>query len=360
MSDRPESVRAWEEFCEQLKAAGAVLARPSTPADELSQAEGLRKLARMVRVGLEATLEYADTRHPEVYPLVTPTTLGEGETSDARYHQALIDGRRTYRIEGARGDAPFVEFTAYAGKIGLDAHSAQVGALTERELAVDADGRYELVLSRDPHPGNWIRTTPETSLVFIREYAHDWSRTRGATFAIRCADSDPVRPPLSLAEVTRALPRTAAYVARATATWAAIADRAREAPPNRLVPFVDEGGASPEMPTGHRFASGHFRLARDEALLVEFRPADVPYWGLDITNYWFEPISFPSHRSHVNDRTAKRGDDGSVIVAIAPRDAGAPNWIDTRGHGEGMMMFRWSRTALALPEIRTRLVALRP
>ena len=37
------SVKAWEDFCEQLKVAGAVLARPSTPQDDLTQAEGLRK-----------------------------------------------------------------------------------------------------------------------------------------------------------------------------------------------------------------------------------------------------------------------------------------------------------------------------
>ncbi len=54
------SVKAWEDFCEQLKAAGAVLARPATPQDDLTQAEGLRKLARMIRMGLEATLEKMD------------------------------------------------------------------------------------------------------------------------------------------------------------------------------------------------------------------------------------------------------------------------------------------------------------
>lgn len=372
-STAPASVRAWEEFCEQLKAAGGVLARPTTPQDDLTQAEGLRKLARMIRMGLEATLEYADTAHPEVYPLVTPTTLGEGETSDARYHQTMIDGSRTYVLSGERGDAPFIEFTVYAGKIGIDAHSTQVGALTERELEVDREGRFEIVLSPERQPGNWIRTAREATCVFIRQYAHDWSRTVGATFDIRATgpdrardparrrDPDPVRPNVTLARVMAALPRTAAYVARSSRIWADIVDQARKAPPNRFVTFPEKDHeASPEMPTGHRFSSGHFRLEADQALIVTLKPPEVPYWGMDITNYWFEPMSWPSHRSHVNNRTAAIAADGTVRIAIAATRAGADNWIDTRGHREGMMMFRWSRTSLPVPPIATEVIRVRP
>lgn len=351
------SVRAWEEFCERLKAAGAVLARPTTPQDDLTQAEGLRKLARMIRMGLEATLEYGHTAFPEVYALVTPTTLGEGETSDARYYQAMIDGRRSYRLSGHRGEAPFIELTAYAGKIGLDSHSAQVGALTERDLTVTPEGRYEIILSPDPHPGNWLRTTPETSCLFIRQYAHDWSRTRGATFDIQPLGTGGERPNVTLAEVVEALPRTAAYVARSTAIWAAIVDQARQAPPNRFVPFIEKE-PSPEMPTGHRFSSGHFRLAPDEGLEVSFRPAEVPYWGMDITNYWFEPMSYGTPSSHVNNHTAVLEADGSTRIVIAARRPDARNWIDTRGHREGMMMLRWSRTALPVPAIESRVIRL--
>ncbi len=35
-----ENVKAWEVFCDQLKAAGTVLARETTPADDQTQAEG--------------------------------------------------------------------------------------------------------------------------------------------------------------------------------------------------------------------------------------------------------------------------------------------------------------------------------
>src|SRR5574337_122625 len=88
----------WEDFCERLKRAGGVLSRPTAPQDDFTIAEGLRKLVHFIRVGFEACVDYADTNHPRVYQSVTPTTLGENETSDAVYHQAFIEGAATYRV----------------------------------------------------------------------------------------------------------------------------------------------------------------------------------------------------------------------------------------------------------------------
>jgi len=364
MASSSEAVRGtvpdpWEAFCEQLKLAGRVMHRETTPTDDLSQAEGYRKLARLIRVGLEASLEYADPNHPEVYQSVTSTTLGEGETSDARYHQAFIDGIGTYRVTGSRGEAPFIEFTVYAGKIGLDEHSRQIGALTEQQLVVNDDGSYELILSPERHDGNWIRTEPEASLLYIRQYAHDWSKTRGASFEIVRDGVEGHRPPLTRAEVEAALRKTASFVNRSVNTWAAIVDGAASRPPNVFVPFPEaDTASSPEMPTGHRFASGHFRLAPDEALLVEFEPAEVPYWGIDLTNYWFEPLSYEDHRAHLNNHTVKTDPDGRVRIVIGAQARGYSNWIDTLGHREGMLLFRWSRTREPLPEITTKVVKL--
>jgi hypothetical protein len=46
-----------------------------------------------------------------------------------------------------------------------------------------------------------------------------------------------------------------------------------------------------------------------------------------------------------------------VRIVIADRDPGHPNWIDTAGHGEGLMSLRWARHP-TLPEVRARVVAI--
>ena len=70
---------------------------------------------------------------------------------------------------------------------------------------------------------------------------------------------------------------------------------------------------------------------------------------------------------HVNKHTAKYGADGGVRIVVAhtpppaaPADGGAPfNWIDTAGHAEGTMCFRWVKPAVpddALPHPLARVV----
>lgn len=348
---------AWVGFCEELKRAGRVMQRESTPKDELTRAEGYRHLARLVHMGFMAGFELADGNRPRIVPAVSETMLGEGETSDARYHHAFIDGRSSYRVRGTRGTAPFIEFTVYAGKIGLHDTSRQVGHLLEDDLQVGADGSFEIAIGPEERPGNWIRTEPDANMLYIRQYAHDWSRARSASFEIEREGEIPPESPLGLDEIRAGLSRTAAFVDRAVHFWAEIVDRRAQAPPNVFFEIpVDPDPKRPTMPVGHRFAAGYFRLAEDEALEVRFRPGDVPYWGLDLTSYWFEPLSYGDHRSNLNNGTVRLEEDGSVRAVIGDSGGGAVNWLDTRCHREGTMLFRWSRSDLPVPKLEARVV----
>ena len=103
MASEEAVVDPWQEFCERLKRAGRVLAKPGLPPDELTRAEGYRHLARLVHMGWMAGFELADPERPQMVRAVSRHMLGEGETSDARYEHAFIDGTSTYRVRGRRG-----------------------------------------------------------------------------------------------------------------------------------------------------------------------------------------------------------------------------------------------------------------
>jgi hypothetical protein len=112
-------------------------------------------------------------------------------------------------------------------------------------------------------------------------------------------------------------------------------------------------------PAGHEFSCGWFRLEEDEALVLRFDPVPAPYWGLELANYWYEPLAHRSGRAILNDRSALREADGSVVAVVSQRDPERPNWLDTAGHREGMMIFRLSRAQAPPPPIATELVRLR-
>ena len=340
---------AWTAFCRELERAGEVLDRPETPTAEIEQAEGLRYLTRLLRLGLDLTLE-ADPRRPELVAAQGRRFGDGGNTADCIYLHAVVDGRCRYRIVGTRGDAPFIE-------IGLDPASRRIDARSERELSVGDDGSLEVYLGDGPAGApNVLRSEVDASYVFIRQYAHDWSGLRPAELRIECLDEDHAGArPLSWADAVAGLDRSSRFVRDAAHAWAAVVDGARRGPANRLTPIPDDLDAT--MPSGHRFAFGHFDLRDDEALVVELMPhPDVPYWGLTVNTYWFEVMDYGDEGSHVNNRTAVQEADGRVRLVISPRRPRVPNWIDTRGHHVGAVVFRWSRTDRPMPPQPTAVV----
>lgn len=350
----------WTDFCRTLERAGALIDRPETPGDEIDRAEGFRYLTRLLRVGLDLAVEFADPQRPELVPAQAKHFGDAGNNADCVYLHAMVDGRSRYRLRGRRGGAPFLEIGLYAGRIGFDPTSRLVDALREDELVVDADGCIDVTIGGSEHAANCLRSDPAASYLFIRQYAHDWARTEPASLVLEPADGSRAvagaEPPLGLEVIERRLQRAATFVHEAGAAWARLVDATRQGPPNVLHPVAEPDDLT--LPSGHRFAFGHFDIADHEALVVEFSPAAVPYWGLAINNYWFEVLDYGAHGSHVNNRTAHHEPDGRVRVAISPRRvASIPNWIDTRGHRVGEVVFRWSRTDLPLPVLATSVVS---
>jgi hypothetical protein len=344
----------WNEFCDELKTAGSILEDPATPTDAVTQAEGVRFLARVIAVGLEVGLDHADTEHPWVFLARTPTKLTGGVTPDCIYHESFIDGSRSYRIRGTRGSAPMVEIGVYAGKLGLQRESRLIGQVLETDLNVDASGTFEILLSPDASRAPDILLEPDASYIYIRNYASDWTQVVPAQFEITCEGVESPPEPLGLAQLRIGLQRAARYVQEMPAYFATTIAWNEKRATNTIVPIDPDQSTS--MPGGHRLACGYFRLADGQSLVVSFRPEPAPYWSLGLCNFWMEPLDWRWRPSSVNVASAVRDADGSVRVTIGPDRPVSGNWLDTGGHPEGLINFRWARTSTPLPEIHTELV----
>ena len=354
---------AWTRFCEDLKRAGDVLLRESTPKDALTQAEGLRYLARQIHVGFENAYELANHDAPRLHPMVGSHKLYEGVTGDCRYHHAYFDGTKTHRIRGFRGDSPLIEIGSYTGYGGFHPGSVQVGGITEVELQVDEDGSFELVLSPDEHAGNWIETGAETCYVMIREYAADWTDLAPGRFEIVQEGSDEECAPVDLERVIEGLEGTRNWMWQAPPRWADISDFWLPLAPNLFVPELpDNDVIDIGVPKGHQFGVCCLDLEPDEAMIVTFKPDSVPYWSLSLVNYWYEPLAFrefPRARqtnTAFTNATAEFGADGTVRAVIADGPPQGPNWLDLRGHLKCTLLFRISRSTNPVPPLDVEIV----
>ena len=70
----------------------------------------------------------------------------------------------------------------------------------------------------------------------------------------------------------------------------------------------------------------------------------------------------PQMIADLTDAAAALAADGSVRVVISKRppaaSLGVSNWIDTRGHREGTVVFRWSRSKQLAPDIAAQVLPL--
>ena len=102
---------------------------------------------------------------------------------------------------------------------------------------------------------------------------------------------------------------------------------------------------------------GSWELDVDDALVIEVAPPDALYWSVTLGNYWWETLDYANHQSSLNGAQAVLDADGVFRAIVAHRDPGVANWLDTVGHRQGPMIFRWLRAADA-PVPATRVVPL--
>jgi hypothetical protein len=337
-SDAIRGVRdgsAWTEFCRRIEAAGRRVIE-AAPDDAFERAEGLRYVGRIARHGLLSFIEESDPSLPVVTQSLPK--LG-GDNPDYVYGSAPLSGAYTYRLRGSLGDSSYLGIGTYYGGVGTPTGLQCSGYLAGKDLEIDAQGRFEIALACERQPGNWLPMRPETSQLMIRELLLDRRSQRPARFEIERSDAKARPQPLDPEGYARQLALAGSYVEGAIAQFLGWSS-AFAAEPNHIR-LLDESLASGARgdPNTHYY-SGYYRLEDDEALLVDFRPPRCEYWNLQLCNHWLESLDYWNHTVHVNHHSAVARPDGMVRIAIALRDPGVSNWLDTAGHRRGCIFLR--------------------
>ena len=76
-------------------------------------------------------------------------------------------------------------------------------------------------------------------------------------------------------------------------------------------------------------------------MILEFPVPRCRHWSVSLASYYWESLDYANHQSSLNGLQAEVDADGVLRAAIAHRDPGVPNWLDTTGHEDGSLSVRF-------------------
>lgn len=334
--------KAWEDFCDQLKLAGTVLKYPGTPQDAFQQTEGLRYLTRLTRAGLEAFVEFNDPSFPVFRRMVHETVKMGADNPDNYYFNAQISGENEYRISGKRNTIHYIGFFTQNGSYGTSGGLAPCGVLQGQDLILSDDGDFEIILSKTPTGKNWLKIEEDTSIVIVRQTFMHHHKEVPAEIYIKNLSGKKVPDPISPKDMEEGLKMASLFVAGAPLLFARWA-KGFQKHTNKLPQFDPEVSNTAGGDADIIYYHSHWKLELDEALVVEVKPPACDTWNFQLNNYWMESLDYRYFNICINKGNAQYNKGGSVRIIVTHKDPGLPNWIDTCGHLEGTMCWRWYR-----------------
>lgn len=330
---------SWHDFCEELKSAGELVFKEGAPSRDIDRAKGFRLLARNIALGLQFQLENTDPDFPELLHYFDPLRKQGGDNTDALYVGAPINGEHTYRISGNRGTARYFAITVledgdtpWGGRV--------IGNLIDSDIHCEEDGSFELIVSPEEHPGNFIKTTPGAWRITFRQFFADWENEKPMKARIDCLSEVLHDPVLTPQRVQRGLADTAAWIKASTFYWANMLDRWK-ARPNDFVSYRQLDDNPIDATPGGEPLICFWQVPEDEVLVVRVTPPNASYWAVEFGNYWWESMDYRYRLCSTNCHHAQLEDNGELVVVVAHEDPGVPNWLDPSGHQEGYIALRW-------------------
>ena len=150
--------QAWERYratTEELRAE--MLAQPWAD-DPRVRAQAHHNLLQVEAAAYNLVIA-PRPRHPDFYlhtafqPLIYSHSL---PAADFVYRRSFLDGACEYRIRGRRGRSFFVDFQVMNVGYGSP-DPRKVGNWDLDGFDIAEDGTFEITVSAQPRPGNWIR-----------------------------------------------------------------------------------------------------------------------------------------------------------------------------------------------------------
>jgi len=362
--------QAWDDYCDTIRLAGHQIEQLGDGLSNLDRAEWYRFLTRLMRNGLERFVENRDPGNPRFRDAPWRCFINlQNPDQDHLMAELPLGSGKDFIIRGERGTVPYFILSTWTaaepavpgasswadqGLEGLEDFNPallQTGDfIASGDLQYDAEGRFEIVLSPEPGPGNRLRLDEDTTGIIVRVVYEDRTSEQPPRFTLTPAEGRRIQPlePAALSNnLAKAAQLVLGYTGLVTDWWQSFEPRANQIHFS-MERYLSNGGVA-----DREFGFSAWRKEHNEALVVEFTPPDCEYWIFQLCNLWQENLdTYEQGNGYINNRTARLEADGSVRVIIADRDPGVGgNWMDSLSHTQGMMGLRLIQTR-GVPVVR--------
>ena len=367
---RLTSGQAWNEFCEKLLKARALVMGEGVPDAPRDRAEGFRYLTRFLAAGINSCVALGDPDYPVFGRMMDHTMPWGLDAPDCLYLYASVRGDASYRISGQLGSANHMDIQVNFGHFANGDISTwgTISSTRGAELATHEDGSFELLLSPEQEStsrsgstskpssaGNWLAMRADAEFVLLRQYFNDWETERPADLIIERIGAKWPPPPPRTDQVADRLEQLSMWLERGGALWEKMSRAYLAMPLNSLVVHLPRDSDERAGMAGQAYGMGNFQCEPDEAVIVEYTPPPCHHWSFSLANYYWESIDFATRQSSLNGHQAVLDSDGVFRGVIAHRDPGVANWLDPGGHTRGSIAARFL-LATSAPEPQMRKV----
>lgn len=341
MSERVLSGDVWRDLLGALEELTSLVVGDDVPSRPQDRAEGWRYLLRFLGSGIHVVIPAGDPDYPEFCRMIENGMSWGLDNPDCNYSWARVHGDATYRIGGNRGTARHLEFQVNTGHFG-DGNVGgwrTVSSIHGRELVTEPDGSFEIVLSREPHDGNWMSLDDQASFLLLRQYMSDWENERPADLFIERVDAEYPQPVLTPERIEARIDELITWLSDGARSWENMSRMILATEANAVTMTKPlEGNAGLR---GQSYGLGHYQCGADEAVIVEFPPPACLMWSVQLSGWFWESMEFAGRQSSLNDSQAELDDDGMFRGVICHDDPGVPNWIDPERHERGTIGLRY-------------------
>ena len=352
---RPSSLdtTATRPLTDAIAEAEHILRSSPLCTSEQMLAEGLDYLAGSVRAIIQSR-QHSDRRFPLLSESTGPfTKMGLDNPDTIYYHANLADGAE-YLVEGVRGTTTDLSFQVLQGNYSASEVAGSATAFDDRDIEIAADGSFSFRMGpmrgegAPPEPG-YLGLAEGSSILSIREVFSDWdSETPGRIWLTRTDTLGEENPKSDVTPeaMGKFYERAGKALVSRMHTWLAFPEWFfGEQEPNTFgAPRLTPGGLATQYSSAGRFA-----LAPGQAMIVSVPASDAPYQGFQLGSPWYISLEYVDRQTSLTSRQAHTT-DGMIHMVLAAENPGVANWIDTMGHAEGIMQFRWQRVSAPITD----------